>query len=68
MDLSAILAQLLRIEAQKDSLEIGTPGRGGTVKVYGDFSDVEAFKVKLDVAFELRKLAQVKVAEQEGGS
>ncbi len=66
MDLSAILAAVLKIEGQRDSLEIGTPGRGGCVKVYGSFDDPEGFRVKLDVAFELRKLAQVKVAEQEG--
>ncbi len=37
------------------------------MKVYGSFDDPETFRAKLDVAFELRKLAQVKVAEQEGG-
>ncbi len=67
MDLVAILREILRIEGSKDSLEIGTPGRGGCVKVYGSFDDPEGFKAKLDIAFELRKLAQVKVAEQEAG-
>ncbi len=67
LDLSAILQQILRIEAEKDSLEIGTPGRGGCVKVYGNFSDPEAFKAKLDIAFEFRKVAQLKVSEQEAG-
>ncbi len=66
-DLSAILRELLRIEGQRDSLEIGTPGRGGCVKVYGSFEDVEGFRVKLEVAFELRKYAMVRVAEQEAG-
>lgn len=65
MDLAAILSEVLRIEGEKDSLEIGTPGRGGCVKVYGSFDDPEGFKAKLDVAFELRKYAQVKLAEQE---
>ncbi len=68
VDLTAILRELLRIEGQKDSLEIGTPGRGGCVKVYGSFDDPEGFRAKLDIAFELRKLAQVKLAEREGGS
>ena len=67
MDLSAILAAVLKIEGQRDSLEIGTPGRGGCVKVYGSFDDPEGFRAKLEVAFELRKVAQVKLAEQEGG-
>ncbi len=68
VDLLALFKEVLRIESEKDSLEIGTPGRGGCVKVYGSFDDPEGFKAKLSVAFELRKLAQVKVAEQEGGS
>ncbi len=63
MDLSAILQQILQIEGQRDSLEIGTPGRGGCVKVYVDFSDPEGFKAKLSIAFELRKLAQLRAAE-----
>ncbi len=62
VDLSAILREALRIEAQRDSLTIGTAGRGGCVKVYGSFDDPEAFRSKLKAAFELRKLAQVKVA------
>ncbi len=66
VDLSAVLREVLRIEGEKDSLEIGTPGRGGSVKVYGSFDDPEAFRAKLEMAFDLRKLAQVKVAEQEG--
>ncbi len=66
-DLSAILRELLRIEGQRDSLEIGTPGRGGCVKVYGSFDDPDGFRAKLDIAFELRKYAMVKAAEQEGG-
>ncbi len=66
VDLAAILSELLRIESEKDSLEIGTPGRGGTVKIYGSFDAPEAFRAKLDVAFELRKLAQVKMAEEGG--
>ncbi len=64
MDLSAIFAELLKIEGQKDSLTIGTAGRGGCVKVYGSFDDPEGFKAKLDVAFELRRLAQTKVEEE----
>ncbi len=63
----ALLREVLRLEGEKDSLEIGTPGRGGCVKVYGNFTDPEGFRAKLEAAFELRKIAQVKVAEQEGG-
>ena len=44
-----------------DSLEIGTPGRGGVIKVYGDFSNPEQFKAKLEQALELRDYANSKV-------
>lgn len=64
MDLSAILAELLRIEGQKDSLEIGTPGKGGMIKIYGSFDDPVGFKAKLDVAFQLRRVAQDKAEEE----
>lgn len=41
-----------------DSLEIGTPGKGGVVKCYGDFSEPEAFKKKLENAKDVRAKAQ----------
>lgn len=44
-----------------DSLEIGTPGRGGVIKVYGDFSNPEQFKAKIEQALELRDYANSKV-------
>ena len=44
-----------------DSLEIGTPGRGGVIKVYGDFNNPEAFKAKIDRAIELRNYANLKL-------
>jgi len=40
-----------------DSFEIGTPGKGGAIKVYGDFSDLEAFKQKIDSARAARDYA-----------
>ncbi len=66
LDLADLLRELLRIEGEKDSLEIGTPGKGGCVKIYGRFDDSEGFKAKLDAAFELRRTARVKLMEQEG--
>ncbi len=65
VDLSAILREVLRIEGEKDSLTIGTSGKGGVIKVYGDFSDLLAFQAKLEAAFKMRRLGQAKVAEQE---
>lgn len=41
-----------------DSIEIGTPGKGGVVKCYGDFNSPEAFKKKLENAKDVRAKAQ----------
>jgi len=37
-----------------DSIEIGTPSKGGVIKVYGDFMNLEGFKAKIDNAVEIR--------------
>ena len=52
--------QITRAE-NPDSLEIGTPAKGGGIKVYGDFNDKEAFKLKIDNAIELRAYANEKI-------
>lgn len=44
-----------------DSIEIGTPSKGGAVKIYGDFTDPEAFKDKVEKAAEVRAFAQTKL-------
>ena len=45
-----------------DSIEIGTPSKGGAIKVYGNFADKEAFKKKIDVAKEVKEYAQANLA------
>lgn len=45
-----LLRRALKAETEKDSVEIGTPGKGGAVKVYGDMDDVEGFIHKLSNA------------------
>ena len=44
-----------------DSLTVGTPGKQGEVKVYGNFNDMEAFKAKIDNAAALRSYANEKL-------
>ena len=44
-----------------DSLEIGTPAKGGAIKVYGDFNDKDTFQKKIDNAIELRTYANEKI-------
>jgi hypothetical protein len=40
----------------QDSIEIGTPGKGGAVKIYGDFSDPAGFENRIREAVRLRKM------------
>jgi len=50
------------INDNPDSLEIGTPSKGGAVKIYGDFNKPDEFKKKIDEAKEVRKYAQANIA------
>tara|TARA_Y100000310_G_C20688055_1_gene820366 strand:+ start:1311 stop:1493 length:183 start_codon:yes stop_codon:yes gene_type:complete len=43
-----------------DSMEIGTPSKGGAVKIYCNFSDEEGTKLKIEKAFKARKILQEK--------
>jgi len=44
-----------------DSLEIGTPAKGGAIKIYGDFNDKDNFQKKIDNAIEMRNYANQKL-------
>jgi hypothetical protein len=44
--------------AFQDSIEIGTPGKGGCIKVYGDFNDPETFEKKITEAIRLVRMAK----------
>ena len=46
------------ITENPDSLEMGTPSKGGAVKVYGNFADEESFKKKIDNAKKVREYAE----------
>lgn len=48
-----------------DSIEVGTPGKGGAVKVYFNSSDVADAKARIMNAMEVRKFAREQV-EQAG--
>ena len=53
----AIEYRHIHISENPDSLEIGTPGKGGALKVYGDFLNPETFREKIKAAYELRQYA-----------
>lgn len=42
------------INDNPDSIIIGTPSNGGTIKVYGDFNKEKEFKKKIERAIKLR--------------
>jgi hypothetical protein len=44
-----------------DSIEIGTPSKGGTLKVYFDANDKEAAEAKIKKAIELRTFANIEL-------
>lgn len=44
-----------------DSLEIGTPSKGGAIKIYCDFINPELCKTKIDNAVIVREYANKKL-------
>jgi hypothetical protein len=46
------------INENPDSIEIGTPAKGGGLKCYGNFDDVEAFKTKILNAKQVMEFAR----------
>ena len=40
----------------QDSIEIGTPGKGGAIKIYGDFADPAGFEARIHEAIRLRTM------------
>jgi hypothetical protein len=60
-----VVRRLAENEMNTDSLEFGTPSKGGAVKVYGNFSDEGKFKEKIDTAFRVKEYARQKQVEFE---
>ena len=59
--LGTIIVEHKEEQKYQDSIEIGTAGKGGAIKVYGDFKEKDMFKVKIDTALELREYANSKL-------
>ena len=51
-----------QITENPDSIEIGTPSKGGAIKVYGNFSEPETFKEKIKNAKDVREYANANIA------
>ena len=46
-----------KVNEEPDSIELSTPAKGAGIKIYGNFSRPEEFKVKIKNAIELREWA-----------
>lgn len=55
------LVEHRHITEAPDSIEIGTPAKGGAIKVYGNLNDLEGFKTKIKNAAELKRFAQTEI-------
>ena len=51
-----IVKKIIEGPVFQDSIEIGTPGKGGGIKVYGDFSQPDEFEKRIRDAVLLRKM------------
>lgn len=49
------------ISENPDSIEIGTPSKGGALKVYGNFANPDEFMMKIDNAVKVRAYANEKL-------
>ena len=52
----------ITVNENPDSIEIGTPSKGGAIKIYGNFDNKEAFKKRIDAAKEVREYANANLA------
>ena len=51
------IKRILEGSSFQDSIEIGTPGKGGAIKIYGDFADSTGFEARIREAIRLRMMA-----------
>ncbi len=58
-----LFRQLVQVEAQRDSLEVGPAG--SRIKIYGSFDDEGGFAEKIDRALSLRAHALERLAAGE---
>jgi hypothetical protein len=58
-ELKKEIIELIKSMENKDSIEIGTPAKGGALKVYGNLDDKEEFEKKLERGVRLTKKFRV---------
>jgi hypothetical protein len=60
-ELKKEIIKLIENVEEKDSIEIGTPGKSGVVKVYCNFSKPVEAKVKISNAIDILKEKRIEV-------
>lgn len=60
-EMKNIIVEHREVGKLQDSLTVGTPAKGGEIKVYSDFSDLDATKRKIDNAIQAREYANSKL-------
>ena len=58
-----VVKKILENSPFQDSIEIGTLGKGGAIKVYGDFGNTPQFEQRIKEAVRLRKMARQLISE-----
>jgi len=51
------------ITVDADSIELGSPTKGGKLKIYGDFTKKDEFKHKIECAIEVTSFALQKLGK-----
>lgn len=74
-EMLGLIRELLEVEKEKakverrtDSIDIGTPSKGGALKVYFDASNPDEARTLIDEAVVVRKYAQDALARSAGES
>ena len=62
-----IIVEHREVGKLQDSLEIGTPAKGGAIKIYTSFDDKEKTEKKILNAVAARKFAQEQLDKQQAG-
>lgn len=58
--LNSIEKELIQLENQRtDSIELGSPSKGGKIKIYGDAGDPQDFKQRIENIINLKYYADV---------
>ena len=64
LDLRKEIVDLIKEMVSQDSIEIGTPAKGGSLKVYGNLDNEKDFESRLSKGLVLMKKANVEYKQE----